>query len=290
MATKNSLTFQQFSNPASFLSHAQGFLEGREAANSLILGVALRLQERPDWVDTRPYLAAVRESEDQPLLIAVMTPPNNLILAGLPKPQPDAFELLISELRAGEWPVTGVNAENDLAQEFIAAWTKASGQLAQIHVRLRLYELRQVISPPTPPGFLRQAQMNDLELLAHWREAFTREALREQPPANNMALVERMIQAGAMFVWDDHGPVTCAGSSRPTPHGISIGAVYTPPEQRRRGYATACVAALSQRLLNSGRQFCTLFTDLDYPTSNAIYQKIGYQPVCDFSDYRFSAA
>ncbi len=80
-----------------------------------------------------------------------------------------------------------------------------------------------------------------------------------------------------------------AGKSRPTAHGISVGPVYTPPSLRGRGYATALVAELSQHLLDSGYQFTTLFTDLANPTSNSIYQKIGYQPVCDFTEYAFES-
>ena len=62
-------------------------------------------------------------------------------------------------------------------------------------------------------------------------------------------------------------------------NGIAIGGVYTPPESRGHGYASACVAALSQRQLDAGRAFCALYTDLANPTSNSIYQKIGYRPV-----------
>jgi len=55
----------------------------------------------------------------------------------------------------------------------------------------------------------------------------------------------------------------------------------------RQGYASALVARLSQHLLDLGYQFINLFTDLQNPTSNAIYQKIGYRPVCDFRMYKF---
>jgi uncharacterized protein len=63
--------------------------------------------------------------------------------------------------------------------------------------------------------------------------------------------------------------------------------VYTPPEHRRKGYASACVATLSQTLLNQGYKYCFLFTDLANPTSNHIYEAIGYQSVGDLSDYSF---
>ena len=72
--------------------------------------------------------------------------------------------------------------------------------------------------------------------------------------------------------WDGGAPVSMAGYSGPTPHSLRISAVYTPPEQRRRGYASAVTAAISQEVLDRGCQFCTLYTDLGNPTSNHIYQ------------------
>jgi predicted GNAT family acetyltransferase len=71
-------------------------------------------------------------------------------------------------------------------------------------------------------------------------------------------------------------------------HGIAINAVYTPPELRGRGYATGCVASLSARMLDEGRTFCVLYTDLANPTSNAIYARIGYRGIRDFELYDLS--
>jgi hypothetical protein len=90
-----------------------------------------------------------------------------------------------------------------------------------------------------------------------------------------------------LYLWDDVGPVSMCAASRPTAHGIAVSLVYTPPELRRRGYARSAVAALSQDLLDEGWQLCTLFADLANPTSNHIYQEIGYTPVCDYDEYTF---
>ena len=65
--------------------------------------------------------------------------------------------------------------------------------------------------------------------------------------------------------------------------------MYTPPPARGRGYASALVAEASQLQLDAGRRFCFLFTDLANPTSNHIYQAIGYEPVRDVDEYRFGA-
>jgi predicted GNAT family acetyltransferase len=87
-------------------------------------------------------------------------------------------------------------------------------------------------------------------------------------------------------LWDDGGPVSFAAFGNPTPNGIRIGPVYTPPELRRRGYASALVAELSTRLL-ADRRFCFLYTDLANPTANKIYERIGYQRVCESAEIVF---
>jgi uncharacterized protein len=95
------------------------------------------------------------------------------------------------------------------------------------------------------------------------------------------------------LLWEDGGEtVSLAGWGGPTPNGIRIGPVYTPPELRGRGYATALTAELSQRLLDGGlfeggRRFCFLYTDLANPTSNAIYERIGYRRVCESAEIVF---
>ena len=130
---------------------------------------------------------------------------------------------------------------------------------------------------------MRVAMDGDLGTVAQWSNAFSAEA---GVPANE-AWMRDLVAQGRTLLWDDGEPRSMAASCGETPNGIRIGYVYTPPEWRGRGYASACVAALSRKIIESGRRFCFLYTDLSNPTSNAIYQRIGYQPVCDIVDYRF---
>ena len=65
--------------------------------------------------------------------------------------------------------------------------------------------------------------------------------------------------------------------------------MYTPPERRGCGYASTCVAALSQRLLDSGYRRCFLFTDLANPISNRLYRRLGYQLVGNAEELNFIA-
>jgi predicted GNAT family acetyltransferase len=82
--------------------------------------------------------------------------------------------------------------------------------------------------------------------------------------------------------------VSLSGHSGPTPNGIRIGPVYTPPDLRGNGYATTLVARQSQWLLDNGHRYCFLYTDLANPRSNSIYQRIGYRQIAESAQYRFS--
>jgi len=118
-------------------------------------------------------------------------------------------------------------------------------------------------------------------------EAFRAEAAPDDPRTDPRIVLQRFLDAGVLVVWDDGGPVSMAGSSRSSAHGATVSLVYTPPAHRGSGYASACVAALSQLLLDRGFSFCTLSTDLANPISNKIYQRIGYRPLADWTTYRF---
>jgi predicted GNAT family acetyltransferase len=119
-----------------------------------------------------------------------------------------------------------------------------------------------------------------LELITKWVDAFSSEIGEQSSHAR--AVAESVIGPQRLFIWDTPtGPASIAAWARPTPNGVGINLVYTPPELRGNGYASNCVAALSQHLLDSGKRFCTLYTDLANPTSNKIYRNIGYKHVCD---------
>jgi len=121
--------------------------------------------------------------------------------------------------------------------------------------------------------------------------AFAKEALGEDIDphgAGRSADAYLGTEGMGLYLWEDGQAVSIAGRSRPTPDGTTVNYVYAPPEHRNRGYASACVAPLSQLLLDEGYWYCLLFTDLAKPTSNKIYRAVGYEPVCDVDEYAFA--
>jgi predicted GNAT family acetyltransferase len=275
-----------FASPLEFLDRTQDTLQSDESLNSLILGIALTLQRDSEVYKRQSYLAAV-EDGDSLELISLMTPPHNLLVAGEGKPVGEAAHLIAVDLAEGGWPVPGVLGPTPLADAFAHAWQLRTGEEASVAMEQRLYSLHEVLSPPAPPGYLRPTRASDIPLVARWIEAFHEEITPGHPIVDPLEKAQRRTADGSLHLWERGQPVSMAGWARPTGRGITIGLVYTPPERRGQGYATAAVATLSQQLLDGGYDTISLFTDLANPTSNAIYQRIGFRVEADFRDYRF---
>lgn len=277
------------SDVPSFLERATPFLLTHEAHNNLLLGICAELARNPATFGSEPPVMLMAENDGAVVLAAVQTPPNNLVLSHTD--HLDALDLLASTLAAEAHPLPGVQGARAVAEHFARRWIALHEQQIAPAMDLRIYQLTAVRPPPPVPGQMRQAMEADRPVLEAWFAAFHEEATPGAAASDKAVVVTRWLTSPTrlLALWEDGEPVALAGATGPTPNGIRIGAVYTPPERRRRGYASALVAALSQHQLDAGKRFCFLFTDLSNPTSNHIYQAIGYEPVVDVVELRFVA-
>jgi predicted GNAT family acetyltransferase len=285
------LELRRCADVGEFYRRAEAFLAAHEAENNLPIGICTTRVAQPERTERDIYLATV-ERNGEIAAAAVRTPPLNVVLSVVPERQlaDPVMALLVDDLRAAYADrVPGVTGRSVESRTFATRWQRETGQASRPGMKQRIYQLEQVVPPAGVPGALRRATAADRDLLVRWLDAFNRET---HAPGNTdpEAWVDQMLSspARAVYFWVEDGePVTLVGRGGPTPHGARIGPVYTPPEKRRRGYASAGTAAVSQLVLDSGHRFCFLFTDLDNPTSNHIYQTIGYRPVCDVDVYAF---
>lgn len=275
----------EHSSAAALLAHAGGMLERSETENGLVLG----LLASPPATTALPTWVSV-DGADGPVAVAIRTPPLNLLLALAPE---SAIEPLVGALVERGEPLPGVTGPVEAARAFADGWARAKAVSATVTMRQGLYELTMVVPPdPMAPGALRQVRADEVDLVATWMADFATDA---RLPAHEREVLRRSaaarIAGGGLHAWEhEGGPVSMASLQGATPHGIRVGFVYTPPELRGRGYASACVAAVSERALASGKRFCTLYTDLANPTSNAIYQRVGYRRIGESVMIAFSPA
>jgi uncharacterized protein len=276
---------------AAFLTEAEPLLVADEARHNLILGIAGTIRDTPDLYPLRS-LWLVRDAGEV-VAAALRTPPYNLILA---RPRSAPALAALAEAVAGE-ELPGVTGTEPEVEEFAELWSRHSGVAGRVNMRQGVYALEQVEPLAAVPGSARVATADDRALALRWWIAFGEEVLHEGGPGRERAeaSVDHKLSSptSGLLLWEDGEPVSVAGWGGPTPNGIRVGPVYTPPELRGRGYATALTAELSQRLLDGrlyegGRRFCFLYTDLANPTSNAIYERIGYRRIAEAAEVVFS--
>ena len=277
-----------FTDPKQFQDTITPVLGKNEILHNLIIGISARLVDLPD-VHTDPAYMAVVTDADELCLAALMTPPRDLIFAAVDEPQEEQVRLIVTDLVKNNWLVPGVNGALASAELFARTWEDTTGQTSHLEMAMRLFDLREVIQPRPATGKLRLAEMRDLDLMIDWLMNFEAEAIPDSKARTSIVrkLTAHRIEEGDVFLWTDIEPVSMSVVVRKTARGAVVGGVYTPPELRGRGYASSCVAGLSQAQLDKGKQYCALFTDLANPTSNHIYQAIGYKPICDFKHYVF---
>jgi predicted GNAT family acetyltransferase len=271
-----------------FLQYAGDFLVAREAEHNLLLGICSILQATPAFYPGPNYLATVVEG-DGVVLAAMRTPPNNLVLSEVNDPA--AIELVVEDRAHEDLP--GVVGPLEPARAFADAWTRLTGRPHRLMMAERIFRLTHVRPPRSVPGSLRPIEEADRALVTDWVIAFEVDVFGRRRADDLNPWIDRWLlgEERQMYLWQVDGrPVSMCGVGGRTPNGARIGPVYTPPEERGKGYASACVAAVSQLQLDRGMRFCFLFTDLANPTSNHVYEAIGYEPVRDVDEITFEPA
>lgn len=276
---------QAYEDPRKFRAAVKGFYASDPVRHTLAITVMNRFLEDPTIA---PVMLTVRR--DGVLYgVAFRTAPWPLIVSGLPADAAASAAELLTEL---DPYLTGVNGPRERAEAFGAAWTARTGVAGREVMASRLYELGD-LRLPAVPGRATTATEADVELLVRWRKEFHAEALGHEHQLDRAEeqIRQGMARGDGQIIWEHDGhPVAWANVSLPSGRMSRVGPVYTPPAQRGRGYGSAVTAAAARWAHDAGAEHVLLFTDLANPTSNSIYQKIGFRPVFDSTEIEFTAA
>lgn len=232
-------------------------------------------------------MAVVSDESGENHAMAIMTPPFPMIVQSEPL-QPQALETLADALLKNGWQIPGVNGVSKVSDVFAQIWKRKTGQKVGLLISLRAYELRKVAELEYPDGEMHIAEEKDAQKVAEMLNAMREELVLQPGSATTVESALKIIQQRRTFFWVVAGEVVSITTAvRPQIKGICVSGVYTPPEFRRRGFARALVAEVSKEMLSRGFELTNLFTDLANPTSNKIYQEVGYKAVCDYHQYSF---
>ena len=265
-------------DPAFVLEKADEFLSSEPVLHNLILSI---LQARAALGEPGRYWIAFHGEKAVGLVLqsplefpATLTPM-----------EPPAVLAVVDAIAEAGVELPGVNGDAATAARFAGQWSERCKSAATPFQGTRLYELLELGEIPRIDGQLRQASSSDRSLMILWTRAF-QEEIGESANGTEL-LVDRGLAAGQLWLWDQNGETTSMAVGREPVRGVvRLAGVYTPPEKRKRGYAEACVYALSKHLRDRGYR-CVLYTDLANPTSNSIYRRIEYRAVAEALRYRF---
>lgn len=281
------MQFKLYTDVHEFYNDTYDVLMRDEAQNMILLGNLIMGHEgkdKTDWRDPANWLMATVSDGNGIRLVALMTPPHNITLYATDNIiDPDAVNCLIDGLK--DYEIPGVTTEKALAEYFAREYTARKGMGFTTTMDQRIYELEAVNPDIKQFGVVRLLEERDMYFFPYWLEAFiaagTYGKTEMSIPQDEEAYRYRISSKKIYILEVDGIPVSMAGYTRELPTAIGVAFVYTPPYFRGKGYATSCVAQISQMALDKGYNRCVLYTDLKNPTSNSIYQKIGYKPVCD---------
>ncbi|MFE7720647.1 GNAT family N-acetyltransferase [Nocardia rhizosphaerihabitans] len=267
---------------ARFLAEAENFLRRDPLRHTVIAtAVANELGGRAGGAMTR--FLTVRDDAGQVVGVATSAFGGRVYLGELPSHSISAVADAFSAEQAPPTSVEGVQAD---AAAFARYWSQVTGGACAESYSARLFRLG-TLSVPEAVGKPRPATEDDLGVCRAFVEAFCAEIGEPRPFDEDAAL--RRIDAGFWWLWEQDGaPAAFVARNTEILGWARIGPVYTPPQLRGNGFASALTAAVSGVVLAEGAGVC-LFTDLANPTSNKIYQAIGYEPVRDFVHYTLTA-
>ena len=270
-----------------FLDECGLRLEENETENGLMLGLCLKAKNAKEQGEEFPINLVGVWDEDILISTAIQTPPHNLVISNLTSEE--VAKSLSFALKEKGYSLPGVVGQEKEASTFAKQWKNVSGLSPKLLGKQRIYELNQVQMPEHVSGVCREARLDDAETIAQWYEAFSEEVLGQKKPLN-LESAKNTINNGNIYVWEDQDTlVSMAVTLNPTPNGIRINSVYTPPEHRGHAFAAANVATICQEQLDQGRR-PFLYADNDTPASNAMYKKIGFNHVSNSELYTFEHA
>jgi uncharacterized protein len=251
-------------------------LEQDEIINNLALGLLLALK------DEQPMVMATVTRENKMVMALFQTHPKQIILSKAAEFTVDEIQQLAVLLDEKLADIPGFIGEKDLTSQLAKEITNLRKRVPNIQMNQRLYCLNKIEKKPAENGKLKRMEFVNLPLVKEWVYQFCIDINEPMSREDAETKAKELIERGRVYGWDIDGEiVSMANASRATKTNITVNFVFTPLSERKKGYASSCVSAITQLLLNSGYKTTSLYTDLDNPTSNKIYMEIGYKPLID---------
>lgn len=272
------LNVESLTDPVAALERAGSYLAADPVELNVIWSV---MRQRADSGAPGHYW--LLESDGSVLGVVMESPPGHS--AAISPMRGESASIFAEAICAEGHRLFGVAGEACAAARFAGCWTAQVSTAAFVEDAQRLYALGNLVSPDVVPGRLRRAELSERGLIIEWWSQFQVET--GSPRFDVSSAVDLALSTGRVFVWDDGGVRCLARATQPLGGVSRIGAVFTPPESRRKGYAAALVASVCAWLRGEEAANAVLYAQLANPSSNGIYRRLGFEAVSEALAYRF---
>ena len=281
------MNFVFYENGKDFVDENLTLLQEKEWLNNLIVG---NCADAVDAVSGEDWLfGAVKNNDITELIILYRAPWKLTLYSPTGNTSDELYKYAAEEVYKLNNHLPGVNTENIIGNKFAKYYCELSNQTYKVHIPMRILVLEKLAEPKLRNDVTyRRATEADLDTLIKFQKDFNLEALHEEKTEEEiMAAINRSMEKGYFLLEKDGKIVAQTVSTRKLKKGKGISGVYTPPEERHKGYAYNLVYRVSKEFLDNGAEYCVLFTDDSNPISNHVYEKIGYERKADTSDIDF---
>ena len=281
------MEFKKYDDPNEFIKENENFILEKEWLNNLMAGNYK--DAAVEGLNENWLLARVTEGEQTELIMLLRKPWRLLMYSPTNNKSEELYRFAAEEIYKIDPTLEGVNAEKEISQIFAKEFCKVAGKTPKVRFEMRILVLDKIKETTLIDDVIfRKATMEDKETLLKYRRMFSEEALHETVSDEELEKkFQRHFSMGYYLLEKDGKIVATASSNRHLTKGKSIGNVYTPKEERGKGYAYNLVYRISKEFLDSGLEYCVLFTDDSNPISNHVYEKIGYERRADTTEILF---
>ncbi|MCU5482890.1 GNAT family N-acetyltransferase [Bacillus cereus] len=268
------LQLHVYEEVVNFKKEVISFLEKNEQENNLILGVLQMVQQ--------PIFMGVAKQEEEIAIVFLQTEEKKQIIVATSEVMGVDIKELAKELTKVYPDIPGLIGNKKVVQKLAEEIAVLENKKMNVVMEQGVYALQQVKKKWTEEGIFREINSDELPVIEKWIYQFCEDVNLPTTKEEAEQTAHTLITNHRLFGLEIDGKlVSVVAKTRPTKNNITINFVYTPKEERKKGYASNCVAALSQRMLDEGYKTTTLYTDLANPTSNKIYQEIGYEQIAE---------
>lgn len=280
------MKFNKYDNVNLFWNDIKNLVEKEEWYNTLLIGNCREAMENKN-IDM--FLATIIIQDKIELIMLYRKPWKLLLYSPTNNYSDEIIKFAAENIFEFDNKLLGVNSEKEVANKFAKYYTELSNLKYTVHTGLRILLLENLEGANLlEDAVCRKANIEDKPILINFIKEFISEALHKEFDDQSVNEKFNKYFNSGYFVLERAGKIVSQATiGRIMKNGKCISVVYTPKEERGKCYAYNLIYRISKELLDSGDDYCVLYTDDSNPISNHVYEKVGYKRKSDWVDIDF---